>query len=151
MVRTVIAQVVGYYMGNKNHLKKGGQSHLQFEILGLLYPEVGLKMEPKNRFGKLVFRQFLRWGDVGVPSRVGFWFIRRFDPITICIEMAHYHLTPPHGVPEIWEPEIWSLWPKWAVLPTICPISRTGGEIDPPSFGDFCSPYNTPQLGKLLF
>ena len=89
MGRTILGQVVGYCMGNKNDLTSGGLSHLQLEILGLLCPGIRFRMELKTPLGKGVFEQFLWWGDALYSCGVGFWFTRGFDPITICIEMGN--------------------------------------------------------------
>ena len=67
----------------------GGPSHLQFEILGSLCPELLFRMDHKLHVEKRGLEQFLDVPDVGYPSRVGFGFPHGFDPITNCIEMEH--------------------------------------------------------------
>ena len=70
---TVISQVVGYYMGEKMIPRVGGgQSHLQLEILGLLSPRLGFRMELKPLWEKGYIHSW--WGGErwGIPEELGF-------------------------------------------------------------------------------
>ena len=89
MGRTVLSQVVGYYMGNKNDFRSKGLSHLQSEILSPFVLEHWFVTELERGYEKGLFELFLGMREVWYSQGVGFWFIYGFHPITICIKMGY--------------------------------------------------------------
>ena len=81
--RTLIGQVVGYYMGNQNHFRSGGLPHLQLEILGPLVSRLVFKPELEMDSEKCRFHRIWGLRDVGYSHEFGFGFYVGLTPLLL--------------------------------------------------------------------
>ena len=81
---------MGIMWGTKMTKGVGGQSHPQPEILALLSPGLGFRMELKTHLENRGYGSFVGQRSVGDSKGFGFWFVQYgFRPITICIKMGY--------------------------------------------------------------